>query len=129
MPSGRGDPFLASGPFAPAGRGKRAKKVMCYLLMFYHTLTITPTLHLFKHHAYCDCQPVNPKDWVANSHPLSIENTATNTSNSHEPEASVATARLEPSATLGSAELQPSCGDPAGPSLEPVKSWLALAEP
>ena len=30
MPSGRGNPFPASGPFAPAGRGKRAEKVTCY---------------------------------------------------------------------------------------------------
>ena len=30
MPSGRGNPFPASGPFAPAGRGKRAGKVACY---------------------------------------------------------------------------------------------------
>ena len=29
MPSGRGNPFRASGPFAPAGRGKRAEKGAC----------------------------------------------------------------------------------------------------
>ena len=29
MPSGRGNPFPASGPFAPAGRGKRAEKAAC----------------------------------------------------------------------------------------------------
>ena len=30
MPSGRGNPFPASGPFAPADRGKRAEKAACH---------------------------------------------------------------------------------------------------
>ena len=30
MPSGRGNPFPASGPFAPVDRGKRAKKATCH---------------------------------------------------------------------------------------------------
>ena len=30
MPSGRGNSFPASGPFAPVDRGKRAKKATCH---------------------------------------------------------------------------------------------------
>ena len=30
MPSGRGNPFPASGPFAPVDRGKRAEKATCH---------------------------------------------------------------------------------------------------
>ena len=36
MPPGRGNPFPASGPFAPVDRGKRAEKATCHLLMHRH---------------------------------------------------------------------------------------------